>query len=197
MKRRFVRNLFSDFPSLVESKVKRLVVRDRPDPSRWTKGQAETEEKVEKRAEWELMGISIETFRRRKEGKKTRERDFGLSKNHCTQWRHLETRDRLDRVKKQFSFPRPTGSDCRWPRLPTAYLGFDKAIPIQSSLNGPTIVLVENERRGLAAAQQEAHLSARKIERDANGSSRTNGRGPDFKACKGDCDCFIGAIMLV
>lgn len=57
------------------------------------------------------MGISMETFLR-KEGKKTRERDFGLSKNHCTQWRHLETRDRLDRVKKQFSFPWPAGSDC-------------------------------------------------------------------------------------
>lgn len=75
----------------------------------------------------------METFRRKEESKKTRERDFGLSKNHCSRHTVAPSRDQLDRVKKQFSFPWPPGSDCRRPRLPIAYVGFDKAIPIQSS----------------------------------------------------------------
>lgn len=122
------------------------------------KDRRKQEEEVEKRAEWELMGISMETFRRRKEGKKdarTRFRPFwkkkkkktiAASQNHCSGAISRPARSGLDRVKKQFSFRRDrTAGDHGYS---IAYLGFDKAIPIQSSFER-----TDDRARGKRAAR--------------------------------------------
>lgn len=160
MKRRFVRNLFSRASSTRIShpsnrKWDRLVVRDRPDPSRWTKGQAETRgrgrETSGMRVNGNLDGDVSTTERRQK--RRANEISAFLKKkkkkNHCSltkplQWRHLETR--AIRVKKQFSFRRDrTAGDHGYS---IAYLGFDKAIPIQSSFER-----TDDRARGKRAAR--------------------------------------------
>lgn len=186
MKRRFVRNLFSRASSTRIShpsnrKWDRLVVRDRPDPSRWTKGQAETRgrgrETSGMRVNGNLDGDVSTTERRQK--RRANEISAFLKKK--------KKKKPLQPHKTIAVAPSRDPRDQGWTGLksnfPSGGIGLQVTTvtlsPISVSTkqfrfnlrsNGPTIVPVENERRGLAAAQQEAHLSARKIERDANGS---------------------------
>lgn len=181
MKRRFVRNLFSRASSTRIShpsnrKWDRLVVRDRPDPSRWTKGQAETRgrgrETSGMRVNGNLDGDVSTTERRQKRRAneisaflKKKKKTIAASQNHCS---GAISRPARSGLKSNF----PSGGIGL--QVTTVTLSptsvSTKQFRFNLRSNGPTIVPVENERRGLAAAQQEAHLSARKIERDANGS---------------------------
>lgn len=162
MKRRFVRNLFSRASSTRIShpsnrKWDRLVVRDRPDPSRWTKGQAETRgrgrETSGMRVNGNLDGDVSTTERRQKRRAneisaflKKKKKTIAASQNHCSGAISRPARSGLDRVKKQFSFRRDrTAGDHGYS---IAYLGFDKAIPIQSSFER-----TDDRARGKRAAR--------------------------------------------